>query len=525
MKIVYRPGRENANADALSHHPLLPAPAVGIAEDEVQVSIVSVGGGEGVDSVGHLRDVDQLPVSPQSANSKSNPVVKSSVEEESTRVELLLQQGRVPGCLDVEEETLTEMPVPSIEDTSAMADEGSPLVTSSTSVMAIPASSGRETDDSPSSVGSTHPDPVTDTDTLFHVDPSSSLSCTRSNPDHFATEQKKDSEVREILEYIEGGRVPEDIHRARRLVSEGSLFAVADGILYFVDPKRRDRKRAVVPKHLRRQILEEVHSSRFAGHFSGQRLYSSLMLHWWWRGMSQDATDFARSCPECAVATGTGRRNRPPLQPIPVSRPFQILGIDVMDLPPTERGNRHVVVVQDLFTKWPFAFAVPDQKTERIARLLAEEVIPCFGVPEALLSDRGTNLLSRLMIDLCKMLGIEKLNTTAYHPQCDGTVERFNRTLKTALRKHAARFGCQWDQHLSGILWAYRNTPHSSTGEKPSFLLFGLDCRTPTEAAYLPVTEISPTDVSDYREELMTSLTSARDLAAKAIRKAQARTV
>ena len=519
VKIVYRPGRENANADALSRHPLLPAPAVGIAEDEVQVSIVSVGGGEGVDSVGHLHDVDQLPVSPQSANSESNPV-KSSVEEESTRVELLLLQG---GCLDVEEETLTEMPVPSIEDTVAMADEGSPLVTSPTSVMAIPASSGRETDDSPSSVGSTHPDPVTDTDTLFHVDPSSSLSCTRSNPDHFATEQKKDSEVREILEYIEGGRVPEDIHRARRLVSEGSLFAVADGILYFVDPKRRDRKRAVVPKHLRRQILEEVHSSRFAGHFSGQRLYSSLMLHWWWRGMSQDATDFARSCPECAVATGTGRRNRPPLQPIPVSRPFQILGIDVMDLPPTERGNRHVVVVQDLFTKWPFAFAVPDQKTERIARLLAEEVIPCFGVPEALLSDRGTNLLSPLMIDLCKMLGIEKLNTTAYHPQCDGTVERFNRTLKTALRKHAARFGCQWDQHLSGILWAYRNTPHSSTGEKPSFLLFGLDCRTPTEAAYLPVTEISPTDVSDYREELMTSLTSARDLAAKAIRKAQAR--
>ena len=106
-------------------------------------------------------------------------------------------------------------------------------------------------------------------------------------------------------------------------------------------------------------------------------------------------------------------------------------------------------------------------------------------------------------IALCKMLGIDKLNTTAYHPQCDGAVEWFNRTLKTALRKHAARFGCQWDQYLPGILWAYRNTPHSSTGEKLSFLLFGLDCRTPTEAAYLPVTEISPTDVSDYREELM----------------------
>ena len=99
-----------------------------------------------------------------------------------------------------------------------------------------------------------------------------------------------------------------------------------------------------------------------------------------------------------------------------------------------------------------------------------------FGVPECLLSDRGANLLSHLMIDLCELLGIKKLNTTSYHPQCNGMVERFNRTLKTMLRKHAGRFGLQWDRYLSGVLWAYRNTPHESTGEKLSFLLFGMDC-------------------------------------------------
>lgn len=97
-----------------------------------------------------------------------------------------------------------------------------------------------------------------------------------------------------------------------------------------------------------------------------------------------------------------------------------------------------------------------------------------------------------------------------------------NRTLNTALRKHAVRFGSQWDQHLPGIPWAYRNTPHSSTGEKPPFLLCGLNFRSPTEAAYLPNSEMVPVDIRDYREELMVSLTSARDLAAKAIRRAQA---
>ncbi len=173
-----------------------------------------------------------------------------------------------------------------------------------------------------------------------------------------------------------------------------------------------------------------------------------------------------------------------------MERAFQIVGVDIMELPQTSQGNRYVVVFQDFLTKWPMVFPVPDQKSIRIARLLTEEVVPTFGVPEALLSDRGTNLLSHLMQETCKLLGLKKLNTTAYHPQCDGMVERFNRTLKAMLRKHSARFGAQWDTYLPGVLWAYRNTPHESTREKPSFLLFGFDCRSPTEAALLTPTPV-----------------------------------
>ena len=119
-------------------------------------------------------------------------------------------------------------------------------------------------------------------------------------------------------------------------------------------------------------------------------------------------------------------------------------------------------------------YPAPDLKAERIARILVEDIVPL--VPEALLSDQGTNLLSYLMMDVCRLLGIKKLNTTASHPQCDGAVERFNRTLKAMLRKQASKYGTQWDKYLYGVLWAYRNTPHSTTGEKPSYLLFGFDC-------------------------------------------------
>ena len=189
----------------------------------------------------------------------------------------------------------------------------------------------------------------------------------------------------------------------------------------------------------------------------------------------------------------------------------------------TERGNRYVIVFQDFLTKWPLVFPAPDQKAIRIARLVTEEIVPIFGVPESLLSDRGANLLANVMTDVCSLLGITKLNTTAYHPQCNGMIERMNRTLKAMLRKHAVKFGPQWDKFLPGVLWAYRNAPHGTTKEKPSFLMFGLDLRSPTEPALLPAESLEPTDVDDYREQLILSLSSARELAVSNIREEQKR--
>ena len=72
--------------------------------------------------------------------------------------------------------------------------------------------------------------------------------------------------------------------------------------------------------------------------------------------------------------------------------------------------------------------------------------------------------------------------------------------------KHVAKFGSQWDEYFAGVLWAYRNTPHEATQQKPSFLLFGVDCKSPTETALLPPEPLEPADVSDYREELILSV-------------------
>ena len=86
------------------------------------------------------------------------------------------------------------------------------------------------------------------------------------------------------------------------------------------------------------------------------------------------------------------------------------------------------------------------------------------------------------------------------------------------LRKHSANFGAEWDTYLLGVLCAYCNTPHTSTGENPSYLLFGYDCHSLTEAALFSATSHEPVDISDYCKELVVMLSTARKMTAQANR-------
>ena len=146
-------------------------------------------------------------------------------------------------------------------------------------------------------------------------------------------------------------------------------------MLFYLHPKQGHQRGVAVPRYLRQQLLVEHHSSPMGGHFAARKTYGALMRHWWWDGMYRDTLTFTTNCPQCTTVTGDGRHHRPPLHPIPVCRPFQSVGVDVMELPRTERGNRYVLVLQDFLTKWPFACLMPDQKSERIVRLLVKEVL------------------------------------------------------------------------------------------------------------------------------------------------------
>ena len=98
------------------------------------------------------------------------------------------------------------------------------------------------------------------------------------------------------------------------------------------------------------------------------------------------------------------------------------------------------------------AGAVPDQSAATVAKLLVEQIVSRHGVPSEVLSDRGRSFLSGLIKEVESLLGFHKVNTSAYHPQTDGLVERFNRTLIAMLAKTVDKGGRDWDRHLPYVL-------------------------------------------------------------------------
>ena len=191
----------------------------------------------------------------------------------------------------------------------------------------------------------------------------------------------------------------------------------------------------------------------------------------YWVGMAKDVGRHCKHCVRCQVANA--QVNKPaPLQPVIASRPWEMVAVDILKVPPSLQGNQYILVAQDYFSKWPFAWPMADQKAERIVRILRDHVFTVVGPPERLHSDQGRNFESHILTELCRAFNITKSRTTPYHPMGDGLVERMNRTLLSLLRTYTQQQG-DWEEHLQLLLFIYCTTKHSSTGLSPHEILFG----------------------------------------------------
>ena len=229
----------------------------------------------------------------------------------------------------------------------------------------------------------------------------------------------------------------------------------------------------LVPKSRREMVFQAAHYNPMAGHLGSDKTQKRIMDRFYWPGIWADVRRWCAACPECQLVNAPAIP-KAPLRPLPlIEIPFERLAMDLIG--PFDRstqGYRFVLVLVDYATRYPEAVPLRNISAKSVAQALFQ-VISRVGIPKEILTDQGTSFMSRTLRELYGLLGIQSIKTSVYHPQTDGLVERFNRTLKSMIRKFVHDDSRNWDKWLVPLLFAVREVPQASTGFSPFELLFG----------------------------------------------------
>jgi len=347
--------------------------------------------------------------------------------------------------------------------------------------------------------GQAHPLPAKPTQHFIN-----SLNVVQQN---FCHEQRQDQNLREIIDFIHHGVLPNDKQRRLRIQQQSPSYHMNNNLLY-------KGSKLVVPRPLREKLLIEAHDSPLGGHLSESKTLSKLQPYYW-KGMTRDARRHISACKSCGGFKDKIGQSKPRLvQQVPEPyEPFSEINIDMItNLPKTKSGNQHILTLTDKMSRWVEAYPLPDLTAASVANTILQEFVCRYGAPIRICSDRGSNFTAELFGKVAQIINSQQQLSPAYCPWVNGSVERMNGTLVRMLRHYVNSEQDDWDEKLPFVLFAYRSSVNRTTGFSPFRLVYGHEARGPTEAsikASATSTTGSPDEVKTYMSRLSKTMAEA----------------
>ena len=233
-------------------------------------------------------------------------------------------------------------------------------------------------------------------------------------------------------------------------------------------------------KQKQRLIMNDFHMLPTAGHAGIKRTINTIKQRYHWKTMDNDIADFIKKCDKCQK-NKSSRTKIPETVTSTASSAFEKIFLDLVGpLQPDTLGNQYILTTQCDLTKFITATPIKDKFTDTVAKAFVDTVILNYGIPTQILTDRGTEFMSELFTKLCKLLQIEKLNSTAFHHQTIGSLENSHKSLGNYLRIQTNNQYGNWSAWVPYYKFAYNTTVHSATGKTPFELIFGKICTLPS---------------------------------------------
>ncbi|KAL4082984.1 hypothetical protein QTP88_028314 [Uroleucon formosanum] len=264
----------------------------------------------------------------------------------------------------------------------------------------------------------------------------------------------------------------------------------------------------------KKQVLAEHHSSPLGGHRGINQTLKRIQMQFNWDGLAEDVKEYVAKCPSCQIHKTFNKNVK---QPMVISttamEPFEKVFIDVVGpLPKTDSDNVYILTMQCDLTKFSMAVPMINHEANTVAYHFVTSCVCLHGIPKVLVSDQGTEFLSRVLAETCKLLKIKKCNTSPYHPQANGALERSHRTLGEYLRHFVDKYQMNWDTFIPYAMFVFNSSEHRSTGKQPYELMYGRTMNIPNSVMKPPEPRYNYEDYHlELKQKLQVSHQIARD--------------
>ena len=262
--------------------------------------------------------------------------------------------------------------------------------------------------------------------------------------------------------------------------------------------------RPLVPSSWIRRVVDRFHSLTHAG---GRSTLKSVRASFVWHGMSSDVLRLVRECRHCQASKIQRHIKTPLLRRPDPDRRFGSLNVDLVGPLPESEGFRYLFTVIDRYTKWVEAISLRSITATDCATALSREWIPHFGIPSDVTSDQGRQFVSSLWHQLFHLFGIKALQTTSYHPQANGLIERVHHILKERLMA-LSDVPSNWMKNLPFVLMGLRSAVRDDVDASPADLVLGAPLRLPGQF-FTPLDRSSTPPSNDFVQQLHCRLANA----------------
>lgn len=280
-----------------------------------------------------------------------------------------------------------------------------------------------------------------------------------------------------IFYYLSDGSYPNDATKVikQKIRRHATKYSISGEFL--ID--KASGKRVLHDGNVR-EVLGALHKEN---HLGGRNLYRIADQHYVYDKLSTACKEIARECLTCQTRARPVYNRCNLARPIKTpATPFFMVGCDAVGpLEVTSKGNKYILTGIDYLTRWPVAQAVPNISEETTADFYYNQIIVNYGVPNYILTDRGSNFVSTYTKAFLAKMGCKAISTTSYRPQTNGLCERLNQTLCGTLAKLARDHNdvYEWDKYIGQALLVLRTLVNESTGFSPGQLLYGFQMITP----------------------------------------------